>query len=156
MSGWLHWTLAAAKGKRKFPQRGKEGFVAGTIEEKQIRRGLRIKARYVRQLVKRLAAKTGLPEWVHPHSLRHSAAQRLFDSTGNIELVRKFLGHKAITTTQVYAEANDKDVQKAVEALDIPTEPSEEDDEVQRLAEALAALPQEQREALAEALEAAS
>jgi len=139
-------------GTRKFPQRGKEGFVAGTTEEKQIRRGNKIKARYVRALVKHLTASASLPEWVHPHTLRHSAAQRLFDSTGNIEIVRKFLGHKAVTTTQVYAEANDKDVQKAVEALGMPAEQAAEHDEVQRLAKALAELSEKKRKILAAAL----
>lgn len=148
--GLVFTTLS--QGKRRIPMSGKEGFVAGTVQEKQIQIGKKVQARYVRALVKRLAAKADLPDWVHPHTLRHSAAQRLFNSTGNIELVRKFLGHRAVTTTQIYAEARDKDVQQAVEALEVT--PPAEGDEVQRLAKALAALPQEQREALAEALSA--
>ena len=149
-NGLVFTTLS--QGTLRIPVSGKEGFVAGTVQEKQIRPGQKVEARYVRSLVKRLAAAAGLPEWVHPHTLRHSAAQRLFNSTGNIELVRKFLGHRAVTTTQIYAEADDKDVQQAVEALDMLTETRAEDDEVQRLAQALAALPQEQREALAQVL----
>ena len=137
-------------GKRCIPLSGKDGFIAGTVQEKQIRPGGKLKARYVRALVKRLAEQADLPEWVHPHTLRHSAAQRLFNSTGNIELVRKFLGHRAVTTTQIYAEADDKQVQEAVEALEVA--PAPEADEVQRLAEALAKLPKEQRAALAKAL----
>ena len=73
--------------------------------------------RHCEQSRQHLVAKAGLPEWVHPHTLRHSAAQRLSNSTGNIELVRKFLGHKTVTTTQVYAKANDKDVQES--AIDL-------------------------------------
>ncbi len=138
------------EGTRRIPLSGKEGFIAGTVQEKQIRPGGKLKARYVRALVKRLAEQADLPEWVHPHTLRHSAAQRLFNSTGNIELVRKFLGHRAVTTTQIYAEADDKQVQEAVEALEVA--PAPEADEVQRLAEALAKLPKEQRAALAKAL----
>jgi len=138
------------EGKRRTPVSGENGFIEGTLQEKQITPGRKINPRYVRALVKRLAEKAGLPEWVHPHTLRHSAAQRLFNSTGNIELVRKFLGHRAVTTTQIYAEADDKQVQEAVEALEVA--PPAEADEVQRLAKALAALPQEQREALAKAL----
>jgi len=151
LEGKLVFTTLS-EGKRRFPQRGKEGFVAGPTQEKQITPGRKVSARYVRDLVKRLAQKAGLPDWVHPHSLRHTAAQRLFNSTGNIELVRKFLGHRAVTTTQIYAEADDPQVQAAVEALDAA--PAAEADQVQRLAKTLAALPQEQRQALAEALTA--
>ncbi len=142
-----------SRGKLRFPVRGDDGqFIPGTTQEKQIQPGRKIQPRYVRELVKRLAEKAGLPDWVHPHTLRHSAAQRLFNSTGNIEIVRKFLGHRAVTTTQIYAEARDKDVRQAVEALEVA--PPAEEDEVQRIAKALAALPQEQREALAEVLSA--
>ena len=126
-NGLVFTTLS--EGKRRIPKSSKEGFVAGTSQEKDIRLGQKVSARYVRALVKRLADKADLGEWIHPHTLRHSAAQRLFDSTGNIELVRKFLGHRAVTTTQVYAEANDKQVQQAVEALDMP--PGEENYERQ-------------------------
>ena len=140
------------EGKRRVPVSGKDGFIEGTLQERQIAPGRKINPRYVRALVKRIADQADLPEWVHPHTLRHSAAQRLFNSTGNIELVRKFLGHRAVTTTQIYAEAEDKDVQQAVEALEVA--PPAEAGEVQRLAKALAALPKEQRQALAEALSA--
>ena len=155
-NGLVFSTLQA--GKRRMPLSGPEGFIAGTVQEKQIQPGGKVLPRYVRALVKRLAASAGLPDWTHPHTLRHSAAQRLFNSTGNIELVRKFLGHRAVTTTQIYAEAEDKDVREAVDALEVA--PPAEADEVrkrassQRLLTAVLALPKEQRAALAEALSA--
>ncbi len=124
-------------GTRRFPKASKDGFVSGTTEEKQIRPGAKIRARYVRDLVKRLADRAGLPDWVHPHTLRHSAAMRLYHSTGDIEVVRKFLGHRAVTTTQIYAEADDEQVKQAVAALDVAAEP-EPDAETLALAKALA------------------
>jgi integrase len=36
------------------------------------------------------------------HSLRHTAAQRLFDATKDLLAVQKFLGHKSLASTQVY------------------------------------------------------
>lgn len=122
-----------------------EGFVPGATEERLLERGKKISPRYVRTLVGRLAAKAGLPEWVTPHTLRHSAAQHLYDNKHDIEVVRKFLGHRNITTTQIYAEASDDDVRRAVEAM----EPQPEATDVQELVDAL---PAETRRALAKLL----
>ena len=40
----------------------------------------------------------------HPHALRHTYTIRLLQKTGNIEYVRRQLGHKRLTTTQVYLQ----------------------------------------------------
>ena len=41
------------------------------------------------------------------HMLRHTAATRVLDTTGRIEVVQKLLGHKKIVTTQRYAHVSD-------------------------------------------------
>ena len=56
------------------------------------------------------------------------------------------------SSIQVYADADDKQMGEAARALDMAPEQTAEDEEVQQLAQALANLPQEHREALAEAL----
>lgn len=50
-----------------------------------------------------------------PHKLRHIAAKHLLEQTGNMELVRAYLGHASITTTQIYAEMETKHVQAMVQ-----------------------------------------
>ena len=115
-NGLVFTTLS--EGKRRSPRRGKKGFVSGETVERQLKPGRKINQRYVRALVSRLSEKAGLPEWATPHTLRHTAAQRMYDHTRDIETVRKFLGHQRVTTTQVYAEASDEDVQRAVEGLE--------------------------------------
>lgn len=58
---------------------------------------------------------------VHGHSihhLRHTYASELYAASGrNLRLVQKQLGHARITTTQVYADVFDQDVDVAVNAL---------------------------------------
>jgi len=66
----------------------------------------------IRSIVK-TCAKIADVVGIHPHSFRHAAAMRLLKSSGNIEVVRKYLGHKRLETTSIYAEAFDEDVRQA-------------------------------------------
>lgn len=40
------------------------------------------------------------------HSLRHSIATHLLENEMSIEMVRNFLGHQQLQTTQVYTRVN--------------------------------------------------
>ena len=52
------------------------------------------------------------------HHCRHTYASELLRSSGaNLRLVQKQLGHSKITTTQVYADVFDEEMDKAVENL---------------------------------------
>lgn len=48
------------------------------------------------------------------HMLRHTAATRMLDATGNIAVVSKLLGHAKITTTSRYAHIADDQLLEAV------------------------------------------
>lgn len=49
------------------------------------------------------------------HSFRHSKAMHLLEAGVNLVYIRDILGHKSITTTEVYAKTNPKIKQKAIE-----------------------------------------
>lgn len=53
---------------------------------------------------------------IHPHVLRHTFATRLMRKT-NIRIVQQLLGHKSITSTQVYTHPNDQDLKDAINTL---------------------------------------
>ncbi len=60
---------------------------------------------FFNQMIKRWAVVAGLPEWVHVHTLRHTAASlRLKAKRGVLELNR-LLGHELLRTTQIYMQA---------------------------------------------------
>jgi len=48
------------------------------------------------------------------HSLRHTFATWLYQKTGDLYLVRRALGHRQITTTEIYAKVSDQDLRRAM------------------------------------------
>jgi integrase/recombinase XerD len=62
--------------------------------------------RYVQRLIKDAAQRAGIDKNVTPHRLRASVATILLDAGMPLDQVQKFLRHKRITTTQIYAETS--------------------------------------------------
>ena len=64
--------------------------------------GKRLTVRSTQYRLKVLVQKAGLPGNVTPHSLRHSCASHLLQSSGDLRGVQEFLGHADVASTQVY------------------------------------------------------
>lgn len=65
-------------------------------------RGRRISARNVQSRVKQWCLRLGITSRVHPHTLRHSFASHLLESSQDLRAVQEMLGHADISTTQIY------------------------------------------------------
>lgn len=97
-------------------------FHGGTLEgfgvRQELEPGRTLSPRYVQQLVARQAKKAGIQRRVTPHTLRHTFATRLLRSCGNLETVRKAMGHTSIlTTSDYYAHLVQDDVDTAITEL---------------------------------------
>lgn len=73
-------------------------------------RHTRYSPRAVQRIVKEAAERAGVGKKVTPHRLRASVATLLLDAGMPIDQVQKFLRHKDLATTQIYAETSLKNL----------------------------------------------
>ncbi len=66
------------------------------------RRGSALSRVMIFMIIKDLAAKAGIKKSIHPHTLRHSFATHLVEAGADLRAVQEMMGHKSITTTEIY------------------------------------------------------
>lgn len=66
------------------------------------RRGAALSRVMVFLILKDLTAKCGIKKNIHPHTLRHSFATHLVEAGADLRAVQEMMGHKSITTTEIY------------------------------------------------------
>ncbi len=78
------------------------------------RRGNRLTREMVFLIVKKAAADAGISKPVSPHSFRHAFATHLVEGGADLRSVQEMLGHKNITTTEIYTHLDRSFLEKTI------------------------------------------
>jgi integrase/recombinase XerC len=81
------------------------------------RNGSRLGPRQVQLRLKHWLEVAGITKSLSVHSLRRTFASRLYSKTSDLHLVQRALGHRHITTTEIYVKVEDKALRKALANL---------------------------------------
>jgi site-specific recombinase XerD len=86
------------------------------------RRGQRFTRVGIRHLIRKYLAQArqthpDLPETISPHTFRHSKAMHMLQADTHLVIIRDFLGHVDIATTDTYARADVEMKRRALEKL---------------------------------------
>jgi integrase/recombinase XerD len=79
------------------------------------RRGSSLSRVMIFLILKELAGKAGLDQSIHPHTLRHSFATHLVEGGADLRAVQEMMGHKSITTTEIYTHLDRGYLRKTLE-----------------------------------------
>jgi site-specific recombinase XerD len=71
------------------------------------------------RILEKAFAKAGLNGKLATHSMRKSFAQRIYDASGDIFLVKELLGHKSVDTTKEYLGVSYAKMQRAVKNIEL-------------------------------------
>jgi len=69
---------------------------------------LRLTARSIERIAKKYTILAGVPIFTTPHTLRHSMATDLLAQGVDLRTIQEFLGHRSITSTQIYTHVTSK------------------------------------------------
>lgn len=75
----------------------------------------RLSDRGVRKILQKNLARAGLPSSVTPHTLRHSFATHLLDRGADLRAVQELLGHKNLSSTQIYTHVSTERLRRIYE-----------------------------------------
>jgi integrase/recombinase XerD len=83
-------------------------------------RSAALSPRAARYITQKCFASAGLPDWAHPHSLRHTCATMLLRATnGDMRTVQRTLGHSSpVTTAKFYDGYDSTDSDRAAVAME--------------------------------------
>ena len=88
-----------AAGRR--PKAGEFVFICHNGHEA----GQALSSEWLNSMVKMYANQAGLPDWVHAHTLRHTAANLRAQIGRPLQEISMLLGHSSLRVTQIYLEA---------------------------------------------------
>ncbi|MCX6821322.1 MAG: tyrosine-type recombinase/integrase [Candidatus Aenigmarchaeota archaeon] len=74
--------------------------------------------RSAEKIISRAAEKARINKWVTVHTLRHSFATHLLNAGTDIRFIQKLLGHKRLTSTEIYTHLTTEDLKRIKNPLE--------------------------------------
>jgi integrase/recombinase XerD len=66
------------------------------------------------RIVQKAAKRAGITKHITPHTLRHSLATHLLQGQADIRQIQKLLGHRRLTSTEIYTHVDIGDLQEVI------------------------------------------
>ncbi len=113
------WTLygePAEAALHNYLTDGRPHFSAEATDDEPLfvnRYGGRLSRRSIEKIVSNYAARAGLKEGIHPHTLRHSFASHMLEGDADLRVIQDLLGHSSVATTQVYTHITKQEARRA-------------------------------------------
>jgi len=113
----------AADSIKRYLEKRKDRFAplfirySGRVDEQNNGEKMRLTARSVERIVKKYVRLARLPVDATVHTLRHSFATDLLINGADLRSVQEMLGHKNISTTQIYTHITNKQLREVHEAF---------------------------------------
>lgn len=113
----------AAKWIKTYLDKRKDRFAplfirySGRVDEQNNGERMRLTARSIERIVKKYVRLARLPVDATVHTLRHSFATDLLINGADLRSVQEMLGHKNISTTQIYTHITNKQLKEVHEAF---------------------------------------
>ena len=84
----------------------------GKVEPTTPDEKMRLTPRSIQRMVKKYVRKLKLPVDASPHTIRHSFASDLLMAGADLRSVQEMLGHKNVSTTQIYTHITNKQLRE--------------------------------------------
>jgi site-specific recombinase XerD len=91
--------------------------LAGAVDPTTSGEKMRLSVRSVQRIVEKYVKKAKLPIKITPHGLRHTFATDLLRAGADIRSVQEMLGHKNISTTQIYTHVTNRQLKEIHETF---------------------------------------
>lgn len=111
---WVIYGQPTADALEKYVEEVRPQLLDGHTEALFLNRyGQRLSRRSIEKVVKGYAARAGLRDGVHTHTLRHTFASHMLEGDADLRVIQELLGHASPTTTQIYTHITKQEARAA-------------------------------------------